>query len=196
MGIDRLKRSPTSPQGPTFCCTEWVQQADLTTNRFRETVAFMRKYPVSGPILDMGEANWMGKQIGEVLCVQVENFTGDMDRDRIGGGRLYGVIMMFECLEHLYNPLFALESMRDVLEAGGCIYLSTPSRPHFLWSVQHFHEIDRKRMSWLFDRAGLKCTDEQRISWRHRNMLWHMKGVRPILRYFVDCTRIYRLEKA
>jgi len=157
----------------------------------RRIASFLEETPE--PVLDLGEIN---PKIGVLQKEKGFRFTScdaiDFDTDRIPGQ--WGTIICLEILEHLYNPLFALESMRQALLPGGVIYLSTPGRPKHLWTDQHFHEIDDKRIGWLFRRAGLVIERQAKVPLR-RGILWHLRGVRPLMRYFTY-TRVYKLRAA
>jgi len=97
-------------------------------------------------------------------------------------------------LEHLFNPLFCLEQMKKALHSTGVIYLSTPYRNHLIWGNRHFHEIDDKRIRWLFAAAGLEIIKQAKIAIRFQ-WYWHLSGIRPLLRLFQK-TRIYKLKVA
>jgi hypothetical protein len=72
--------------------------------------------------------------------------------------------------------------------------MSVPWQFKFLWDFRHFHELDNKRLGWLFEKAGLVVVRKKQIYMRNQ---WykHLTGIRPIIRYFTSITRIYELKK-
>jgi SAM-dependent methyltransferase len=178
---------------PTFNTSDDVWHHGVIPRYFfehaRKVAAFLEEMP--SPILDLGEANPKIRIIQEILRIEFSS-CGDVDFDFEPIPGSWGTILCLEILEHLYNPLLALTNMRSALAPGGVIYLSTPGRPHFLWSHQHFHEIDDERIRWLFRRAGLEVLKEGRIPVR-REWWWHLRGIRPFLRLFTH-TRLYKLR--
>lgn len=145
-------------------------------------------------ILDIGEDNPLKRFMEKKFNVSISStpYELDFDRDTIPGK--WQTITCFEVLEHLFNPLTLLDNMVNTLEDDGVIYLSTPKRPHFLWTKYHYHEIDDKRIRWLFEKAGLKIVREDRIRTTGK---WyqHLMG-RGFLRYLIwYYTRIYELRK-
>lgn len=143
------------------------------------------------PVADMGDPNTAKKLIENVKGIEIESiYNIDFDYDPIPGQ--WGTIICLEILEHLFNPLFFLENIKKALKPGGILYLSTPYRAKFLWTEHHYHEIDDKRIRWLFERAGFGIEKEKKIR-LFRGWKWHLKGVRPLLR-LNTFTRIYKLK--
>ncbi len=150
---------------------------------------FMDEMP--GPISDLGEPNLAKEIIQEVKDADIESIYGiDFDYEKIPGH--WGTIICLEILEHLFNPLFFLENVKDALDKEGVLYLSTPYRPKFLWTEHHYHEIDDERIRWLFERAGFIIEKEQKIR-LFRGWKWHLRGIRPLIR-LNTFTRIYKLK--
>ena len=144
------------------------------------------------PIADMGDRNPLIEFLEEHLHFSTTAIDGiDFDKDEIDGQ--YGTIFCFAILEHLFNPLFALENMKKALIPDGILYLATPGRPHFLWTEHHFHEIDDKRIEWLFDRAGFQIV-KSRKAYLRRRLREHLTGIRPLIRYFHKSMRLYKLK--
>jgi len=153
--------------------------------RAKQTLNFIDK--IIFPACDLGENN----PLKEIINTNIESIEIDLDHEKLNNQ--YQTILCFEVLEHLFNPLFALESMKNALLPNGFIYLSTPYQPHFIWGKHHFHEIDTKRLIWLFDKAGLKIVKQDKATVAGR---WyqHINGIRPLIRYFQK-TRLYQLSK-
>ena len=71
--------------------------------------------------------------------------------------------------------------------------LSTPlSKPRFLWSKEHFHEMSLASIEALFDVAGFKVV--RKDFFRVHPLTFYFKGVRPLLRLLFDKIQIYELE--
>lgn len=148
---------------------------------------------INEPAADMGVRNPLIENIESTFNIRVKSFdTMDFDVDPLKGE--YSTIFCFAILEHLFNPLFALENMRKVLKPGGKIYLSTPHRPHFLWTEHHFHEMDTTRILWLFEKAGFEIVKHERQNLRDR-WIRHFRGFRPFCRFFIKPMGLYKLRK-
>lgn len=157
--------------------------------RFPETIAFIDT--IKAPCADCGEPNPFANKLANHYNLAIKSIDIDLDREVISGK--YNTIFCFEVLEHLYNPLFCLEQIYNALNETGVLYLSTPKRIKLLWGRRHFHEIDDKRINWLFAAAGFRIAKKDKILIRWE--LWkHFIGFRPLLRLFQK-TRIYKLEK-
>ncbi len=147
---------------------------------------------IKQPVSDMGERNPLIQFLEGKLGTTVNSIDNvDFDENPIDGK--HGTIFCFAVIEHLFNPLFALENMKNALLPNGIIYLATPHRPHFLWTEHHYHEIDPKRLEWLFKRAGLTIIKKERHYLRDR-FYKHLRGVRPIIRYFHKSMGLYKLQ--
>ncbi len=176
----------------TFNTTEqiWMKLDDPHFQKItRATADFIDT--LTPPCADLGEPNAKRQMLEELKGVKIASVSGiDFDYDPIPGQ--WGTILCFEILEHLFNPLAFLENIKKALLPDGILYLSTPWRPHFLWTEAHYHEIDDARISWLFDRAGFLLEKQDKIrlfyGWK-----WHLRGVRPLLR-INTFTRIYKLK--
>ena len=157
--------------------------------RLPKTIAFIDT--IQAPCADCGEPNPFANKLADYYKLAIKAIDIDLDREKITGK--YNTIFCFEVLEHLYNPLFCLEQIYNALNDKGVLYLSTPCRIKLLWGRRHYHEIDDKRIQWLFDAAGFKVVKKDKICIRLE--LWkHFTGFRPLLRLFQK-TRIYKLKK-
>ena len=180
-------------QTPTFLTTEelwgskdtyWAKQRAIKISKFIDDI--------ETPVADIGERNPLIQFLEKELKIDAVSIEGlDLDYEPLKGK--YGTIFCFAVIEHLFNPLYALENLRKALLNDGYIYLSTPHRPHFLWTEHHFHEMDRQRIRWLFQRAGLDVVDHRRYALRDK---WttHLTGIRPFLRYFYKSMGLYKLK--
>ena len=86
---------------------------------------------------------------------------------------------LWDVIEHVPDPMGALEAIRDLLEPGGKIYLSTPdagsavaramgSRWHYLDPVQHIVLFGRRNLSDLLERAGFRVFETRSFGHHYR----------------------------
>jgi len=163
-------------------------------NRARETVQYLETQDFCGKtIVDCGEDNPLKTIIANTLGVYIYSVDWDFNEEHTIVPVLEpDVILCFEVLEHLYNPLLFLKTLKRMMKIGGVLYLSTPyQRPQILKAIHHYHEIPTDRLMWLFDAAGLKVEEMTKITIAGK---WynHLHGVRPMLRYWQK-TRLYKL---
>jgi|GEM_PF-6136217 len=191
-----IEQYPTTKQihakgkSPRNSAEEIQRPTEIRRRVATQILAFLQDTP--RPIYDLGEPNYKKSLLSSALG-QIPSVYGiDFDCDELPV--VAGTWFCFEILEHLYNPLHFLEQLRTQLEENGVIYLSTPARPHFLWTEHHFHEIDDQRIQWLFDRAQLKICRQTKIR-LFRGWRFHLSGIRPLLRVGTY-TRLYELRPA
>ncbi len=164
--------------------------ASNVLNRAKQTIDFIDE--IKRPVCDCGENNPLKQMIEKEKRTKIVSLSFDFDRVNFPAYK-WNTILCFEVLEHLYNPLFFLENLKNSLHKGGIIYLSTPYQfPQFLKARHHYHEIPTDRLMWLFDEAGLRIIKKDKITIAG-NWYNHIRGFRPFLRYFQK-TRIYKLE--
>ena len=158
-------------------------------NRFNQTIKFI--LPLEGKIADCGESNPMKMLIENHLHKKIKSLNWNFN-ELCPYDEDFDVILCFEVLEHIYNPLLFLEEIKDRLTLNGKIYLSTPyQRPQLLKAKHHYHEIPTDRLMWLFKAAKLKIVREGKVT-ISGNWYEHLKGIRPMLRYFQK-SRIYEI---
>ncbi len=162
-------------------------------NRASGTARYLATQNLRGlKTADCGEDNPLKNILREKLGISIETINWDFNYKCPLTGR-YDAILCFEVLEHLFNPLLFLESLKGLLNEGGVIYLSTPyHRPQLLKTPRHYHEIPSDRILWLFEAAGLEAEEMVKIGSGGR---WynHLGGIRPVMRYFQK-TRLYKLR--
>lgn len=150
-----------------------------TRLRWEKTVEFLAPAENVRSGLDMGDRTPLTGQLEKYFGCSFENSTGDLDTVTLKGG--YDVVTSFEVIEHLFNPLYHLEQIRGVLNPGGRIYLSTPvGKPDFLWSPQHFHEMNNRSLAALLNRAGLTVIRRKDI--KIQPPWFYFTGFRPMMR--------------
>ena len=181
-------------KAPTFNSKkELYNLSKSVRNRIQQTIAFIDE--LMPQYLDIGGENPLKDMIEEKFNIRVNSIfypTIDFDYDKFPNKK-YGTIFCFEILEHLFNPLFFLENMKQALKENGIIYLSTPGKIRLLWDKHHYHEIGDKQIKWLFDRASLEIIKYKKIKIRGF-IFQHITGIRPFLRLFFQHTRIYKLR--
>ncbi|NTU93051.1 MAG: class I SAM-dependent methyltransferase [Chlorobiaceae bacterium] len=164
--------------------------------RWQKTIVFLRGSDAAArPVasgLDVGDRTPMTGMLESLFGCRFENTTIDLDVDPIEGS--YPVATAFEVLEHLYNPLHLLLELRKSLSpvASSRLFVSTPAwKPGFLQSPDHFHEMSRRSIESLFERAGFSVVrfDEFRL----RPFLFCLTGIRPLLRCLFEKIRVYEL---
>ena len=170
-----------------YTSTEVVkQQSELSSFKYRnERIIgylsdYIDKYSEKN-ILDIGERSPLTERIKEVFRFRLDNTHGDLDTKidhSISGW--YDLIIFSHVIEHLFNPLLALECIKNAMAFDGLLIICAPIKPHYLpWGKGHFHELDEYRFKKLIDRAGLKIVRWERF--RNGPLLADL-GIRPILR--------------
>lgn len=160
-------------------------------NRAKETIRFIQPF---GTMADCGEDNPLKHMIEDHFKIQIISLDWNFN-EPLHTVRTYNTIFAFEVLEHIFNPLVFLDSLKAMLLDNGSIYLSTPyQRPQIIKAIHHYHEIPTDRLMWLFNEAKLEVIREGKITIAG-NWYEHIHGIRPILRYFQK-TRIYELKNA
>ena len=100
-------------------------------------------------------------------------------------GSHFDTVVFTSVIEHLYNPLFALEEIKKYIKPDGILLLAMPKGT--IMSVQyywHFHEMTKNQLFMLMDRAGFMC-----VSYKEFPRYWGKPkrwGIRPILRRLID----------
>ncbi len=148
---------------------------------------------IKTPIADMGMFNPLAKAMEDYLLLPIDSVNYDFDTEKYSGEMKYGTVLCFEVLEHLFNPLFFLENLKDVMTDDGVLYLSVPGRIKLLWGPHHYHEPDDKRLGWLFERAGFKVEKKGKAP-AGGKLRYHLLGIRLFMRYFCK-TRLFKLVK-
>lgn len=92
----------------------------------------------------------------------------------------YDVILCFQVIEHILNPLLMLEEIKKYMHEDSKLYITYPTHgTYWFWSSGHFNEYDKSRFDYLLKIAGLKTIDYfKRFMWS-KSIL----GFRPLLRF-------------
>ncbi|MBC8346023.1 MAG: methyltransferase domain-containing protein [Candidatus Marinimicrobia bacterium] len=168
------------------------EYSELDTNKIRwsKTLEFIGICDKTKSGLDIGDRTSFTIELENVFGCTFKNTNIDLDTGKIKGK--YDVITAFEIIEHLYNPLWCLEQIRQGLSENGRLYLSTPlGKPYFLWAPGHFHEMHQERLHSLFKRAQFRII-RQNI-FRIHPTYFYFTGFRPFIRGIFEKVQIYEL---
>jgi SAM-dependent methyltransferase len=90
-----------------------------------------------------------------------------MDLTELHGEHAFDVISLADVLEHLPYPKLALGRARDLLSAGGVVFVSMPNMDSFAWQqldrerrnpywgeLEHCHNFGRRRLHALLEDTG------------------------------------------
>jgi len=164
--------------------------------RWEKSIDFVRGSKAAGVTassgLDIGDRTPMTGLLESLFGCRFDTTSVDLDTGRLDG--TYPIVTAFEVLEHLYNPLHLLLEIRNVLAPGpeSRLFVSTPAwKPAFLQSPDHFHEMTRRSLESLFDRAGFEIVRSGEF--RIRRFRFCLTGVRPLLRCIFEKIRIHEL---
>ena len=162
-----------------------------TRIRWNKSLDFIGDHFSFKSALDIGDRSGLTEMMESKYQVKFDNTKGDLDCITLKGK--YDLVTSFEVLEHLFNPLFHLSQIKGVLSENGKLILSTPlSKPRFLWSKEHFHEMSTESIEALFHVAGFKIVRKKYF--KVHPLIFYIKGIRPLLRLFFDKIQIYELE--
>jgi len=164
--------------------------SDVNANVGRR-VAQVRKFIgfVPDESLDIGPPNAFGQALGVR-----DNTTGDVNLGVNAPGKDYELILFSEIIEHLMNPLGAMQDCYRLLKPGGICIVSTPiaSRLSFQ-SPHHFTEYKPDRMRRLFEYVGFDIVGYKKINIWDRGFMF--KGVRPFFRVLFHRSQLWKLRK-
>ena len=163
-----------------------------TNSKIKKTLLFLQG-KINSRVLDIGQRSPLSAAIAEHFNVVVDNTNCDLDVSFDVSGA-YDIVIYSHTIEHQFNPLFTLLNIHKVLNDNGRLYLMLPARTKLLWCKGHYHEIDNYRLRLLLKRAGFKVIDRDLHKvWRY----WkeYLKGIRPILRFFLEFNAVYTIEK-
>ena len=158
--------------------------------RWKKILSFVDKFHANFG-LDIGDWTPFTDQLEAHYDCPFANTTIDLDEEVLTGE--YDVVTALEVIEHLFNPLHLLKEISGVLKEGGKLYLSTPKgKPHFLWSKDHFHEMNEQSLMSLINRAGFKMIRKDEI--RIQPLSFYFSGIRPLFRLIYERHWLMELE--
>lgn len=150
---------------------------------------------VQGKILEADQRNPLTKKIEKKYNCIVESASGDFNWELLTPNKYYDTIISSHVIEHLVNQLTYLKNITDRLLLSGKFYLVFPQRPQFLVTNHHYYEIPHKKFILLAKEAGLKIISYEKILLMKGSYWDYTKGIRPILRFFLDKEAHYVLMK-
>ena len=148
---------------------------------------------VRDPCCDIGKINKKSIYLRKCLGVDIKQVEADdFNFEKLKGK--YNTILCFEVLEHLQNPLWFMNELKNILSHDGTIYLSSPGRPKILWTKYHYNELTPSRFNkWILDPLDMKIV--RRTKLRPTHSLWfYLSGFRPLLRIFLNYTNLYEIK--
>lgn len=147
--------------------------------RWKQTENFIIARDFIRTGLDIGDRSAFTERLENIFNIKFDSTNIDLDVEPLNGK--YDIVTSFEVLEHLFNPLFNLLEIKNILNANGVFYLSTPLyKPRFLKSPSHFHEMSEDELLNLIERADFKVIRKKKI--RVRPYCKYLVGLRPLLR--------------
>ena len=160
----------------------------VSSVRIAATLSFLEKHgrDIRGRVLDIGWDSPMSRAIEDKFPVDLvhTSMECDLDFDDLAGR--WDHVFSFEVVEHLGNPLRHLVQLREHVNPGGTIWLSTPLvtsvlRPtHWIRNKHHMFEMDRRQLLTLVSKAGLEIVHQETCGYLP---LWKsLLGVRTIIR--------------
>jgi SAM-dependent methyltransferase len=160
----------------------------VSTVRIAATLDFLKTHgrSIHGKVLDIGWDSPMSRAISDMFPVELVHTSKDCDLDFDDLVGQWDHIFSFEVIEHLGNPLRHLAQLRDHLNPGGAIWLSTPLATSVLRPTQlvrnkhHLFEMDRRQLLTLIHKAGLEVVQQRTCGY----LPWwkSLLGVRTIIR--------------
>jgi hypothetical protein len=113
--------------------------------------------------------------------------SGDLDGVWWPQTGVVQTVLMTEVLEHILNPLNFMKELKEAVVFDDLI-MSWPNRPSWLWTRNHFHEMDIHRFRYLCKLSGYEII---RVMKRAQPETWYnrFRGIRPFFRSF--CNRHY-----
>ena len=131
---------------------EPITTTKMPTSRFEAVVKFFPQYFRDGDVLEIGAGNGNVAKtllasdmkisnyiLSDMSAVRVEGIrrnlddirvkTMEIDAEEISRSRLdsYDAVIMIALIEHLVDPLRAMQEIRKIIKPGGFIYIDTPN---------------------------------------------------------------------
>ena len=143
--------------------------------RVQNTLRELKKLPI--PFKPKKNESWYDVGSGDSIMRQalvkysgIKPFTFNLDLDNtristIGLQSVFDVITSIEVIEHLLNPLFHMENLRDMLRPSGRLFLTTPNDYSLIYKAEHllskkydphFHQFSESDLRELCRRAGIE----------------------------------------
>ena len=165
-------------------------------NRFIKYIKDLFPWYYSGRVLDIGGRNPLTQRLEDEFDIVIDSTLSDLDIQFICTRSEYDIIIFNHVIEHLFNPLFCLQNIREVMHKDSILIIGTPIKPNFITTeTGHFHEMDEYRFKKLIQRAGLEIINWQRF-YTYNHISWRsFTGIRPFLKMFYKCHSIVKCIK-
>jgi len=177
--------------------TDYSASEETLRHQARRTLKRLRRYQPSGALLEIGCAYGFflleAARCFEAQGVEIRAFaahqarrrglrveTGDFQSLAFAPGQ-FSAVCLFDCIEHLANPLQYLRKVHSVLKPGGLVALSTGDigspfarltgrRWRLMTPPQHLFFFSRKTLSAMLNAAGFEvveiCYPWKLVPWR------------------------------
>lgn len=134
-------------------------------------------------VLDIAGPSVLGKEVCKdsiYLCTNgdLDTLEWKVEKPEVD------IVLMWEVIEHLLNPLLFLIKLKEQCKFKYMV-VTFPTRPSWLWTNLHFHEMRLDRFEYLCKRAGYEIVAVKRdkIPTHYSSMF---KGIRPFIRFFYN----------
>lgn len=158
---------------------------------FEEKLTWVKKFtPKSVKLLDVGAGFGhfakIAKEYYDVTGIELSPQAVKWGRENMDAplevGSIYDLsktisgkvtaVTFWDVIEHLPDPLKALNHLRSILEPGGLLFLSTPDagslvarllgkRWYYIDPIQHIILFNRKNLSSLLQKVGFEVIDQR-----------------------------------
>lgn len=162
---------------------DYVAEKKSLQNNFQRRLPVLRKYAPSGRLYEAGCAHGffleLARQHWEVSGSDISEDAVRYARDELGlnvqvgdfeslppAPNSYEVVVMWDTIEHLYDPVLAVQKSAEALRPGGILALTTGDIdtpvPRFQkknWRLVHpchLYYFSRQSMTYLLEKHGLE----------------------------------------
>ena len=140
---------------------ESISKTRIPISRFEAVVKFFPQYFEGGDIIEIGagsgnvaktlltsEVNICNYTLSDISMARVEGIRRNLDDDRVKILEIdaenishseygnYDAVIMIALIEHLIDPLRAMQEVRKLLKPGGFVYIDTPNIAKFTQRIK------------------------------------------------------------